>query len=288
MNNKLIATIIGVSISIIVLASVLVPTLDNATVKVDHTQEEGNYVYFATNVLGGETYTIESGKLVYNGTVLGTSAANLLSDNFRGLYYNGTLTMFDYTTAVNYSVSSLTINTDGSYTWVASGTTHNSTADLTWFVGPADKGNYVMASTGSGDIQFNNNSKLYATTNAVLSDGSVQLGNTRYILNGFGTYYDLDTACYTGGAGAWVAADGDITLTTVNNGDGSHTLKSGAINTYAVDDYVADSNNVILYAPLHYYTLEESPYNSLLGVIPVVILAAILIGIVALVQGRRY
>lgn len=280
MGIKLVSLAITITVSVIVIASVLIPAVNDATVLEKHDQASGDYLYNATTEFAGQTYSVSGSNLLYNGETIGSTSIQIISDHFVVIFYNGTLSLHDSTDGSNPSIKSLTINTDKSYSWVNSDdTVSNSTQSLEWFAGPSSdsNSNYVVGLATSAKMLFNSKSTIMGAYYGSLSDGNSTLANSNHIITFSGKADDLTLNGYIRSGGVWTETAGTIDMSYTDKEDGSYSLTGTTaeitLGSYAVTGATAYS----VFVPRAYTTIEEGSFNAILTVIPVVVIISLVL-----------
>lgn len=287
--KRMIGLTVGIVVGLVVFSAILMPVIHNGLVKETLTQEDGTYTYYATDEIGVGTYTIDAGTLKLNDESIGTSAANIISDKFRVIFYNGGLSLHDETSASNeIPIKSMTINTDGSYSYVSTSDVETTASDkISWFMGVAPTGNYVMGYE-LYTLEINSDSVIYATTVNTISDGTDSYNPGTYIINAKGTKDNLGvSAGYTWQSGAWTDSDVTVTLPTLTeSSEGVYTLDG---NTRATINLEGNDNTVdlLIFVPYSYKVIADDSVNDLLEVIPLLVIVGIILGIVGMIAIRR-
>lgn len=286
-ETNIIGTVVMIVVVISLLALVLVPTIQNNKETEEGTQDSDRIDYYATNVVGGETYTLSDTSLVYNGTVLGTEAVTFGSDAFKVVFYNGGLNLFDAVNNLNgIPITKLVINEDKTYTWTADDVDTTSTNTLSTFIGPADEGDYVYVLFGTSyDMKVNANQTVYVLTNASYSDGDTTIANYQNIALYSGTVTDLQPViAKIRDSDEWVDASGTFTMTSAAYNDevGYYDITM-TTDEATLNDYESTSDQKFLFVPYEYVYYKDSAYNGLMSVIPVMIVVALIVSAVGLV-----
>ena len=280
--------LLGITVAIICVAAVMMPAIDANKAREEATQTNGSFRYYATDEIGVGTYTVDSGTLKLNDETIGTEPANIISDKFRVIFYNGSLTLYDSTSGVNsVSLKSITFAEDGSYTYTnTSDVETTASGKISWFMGVAPTGNYVFG-IGTYSLKLNETSEIYLTTTSELSDGTSSYDAGKYIFNAKGTINDLDATCYVWSAGAWTEKTAEATITDPTNV--SEEVLGVSNNSHPVLTVVEQDNStgMLIFVPYKYTVVSEGAFNTLLGVIPVLVIISILLGAVSLIYVRR-
>lgn len=294
MKENLITLAITLTLGVILIGSLLIPTIESVAVKETNTQESGTFTYYATDEMDGQVYSISDGNLAYNGEVLSNTAVHMMSSNFRVMFYNGSMTMFDSTMSINPAVKTLTINADGSYTVVTTAdATIESTVNLDWFVGPCtqDKANYVEALMPAITGKIDPNSIIYGAFYGSVSDGTTTLGNTATIIGFKGTVGDIETIGFVRPSGSPWTEGVSTTELTISFDEKTQTYSTsgmGAIVT--VGDYTTTTTSTAFstYIPLEYTAVADNPVNDLLKVLPIlVVIGLVIVAAGAIITKRK-
>ena len=293
MKTNILTLVITLTLGIILAGSLLMPAIDAGVIKETRTQETGTFTYYATDEMDGQTYSIVDGNLAYNGETLGNTAVHIISDNFRVMFYNGSMTMCDSTMAINPAVKTLTINSDGSYTVVTTAdATIESTENLEWFAGPCtqDKANYVEGLmpylTGTIDAK----SIIYGAFYGNVSDGTTTLGNTATIISFKGTVDDIETIGFVRPSGSpWTEGVSTTELTISFDKETQTYSTSGMGAIVTVGDYTTSTASTAFstYIPLEYTAVADNPANVLIKVLPVIVILGLVVTAAGTIVFRR-
>lgn len=285
--------IAGVIIGIILLAVVLVPIVNDGLVKEKSTLDSSSFTYYATTDMDGQVYSVDSsGHLLYNGEDVGNTAVHIISDKFRVMYYNGTLTMFDSTMTTNPSVKTLTINADGSYTVVnTSDVTIESTSTLEWFAGPTSDTNakYVEVLMPAFSGKFDPTSVIYGGFYGSVTYESESIDNTRSIITFKGTVDDLNTSAYLYNTDTgWEESTAETTLNASYDVESQTYAGAGMKAAVTVGNYTSGETTAFsFYVPVEYAQVTDSPINDMLSIMPILVAMGIVLAIVGMcITGR--
>ena len=293
MKVNIVTLAITLTLGIILTGSLLMPTIESGAIKETNTQESGTFTYYATDEMDGQTYSIIDGKIAYNGEALGNTAIHLISDKFRVMFYNGTMTMYDSTMSINPAVKTLTINADGSYTVVTTAdATIESTENIEWFAGPCtqDKANYVESLMPYLTGTIDPNSVIYGAFYGSVSDGNTTFGNTASIIGFKGTVDDVETIGYVRPSGSpWTegVSTTEFTISFDRETQTYSTSGMGAIVT--VGDYTTTTASTAFstYIPLEYTAVADNPMNDLLKVLPVLVIISLVLAATGAIITKR-
>lgn len=287
-TSNLAKLIVAAIIGLVLVTAILIPTIDSGKIKNTVEQEDGSFRYYATDEIGVGTYTVDSDTLKLNDETVGTKPANIISDKFRVIFYNGTLTLYDITSGVNsVSLKSITFAEDGSYTYTNTSDVETTASDkISWFMGVAPTGNYAFG-IATYSLKVNETSEIYLTTTTPLSDGSSSYDPGKYIFNAKGTINDLDAICYVWSAGAWTEKPADATITnTTNVSEGVIGVSNNSQPVLTVVDQ-DNSTAMLIFVPYEYKVVSDDPINDMLTVLPVIAIAGIVVAIVGAALVRR-
>lgn len=293
MKENIVSLTIALTLGIILTGLLLIPTIESGAIKETNTQGNGTFTYYATDEMDGQTYSIVDGNIAYNGETLGNTAVHIISDNFRVMFYNGSMTMFDSTMAINPAVKTLTINSDGSYTVVTTAdATIESTENLEWFAGPCtqNKAKYVEGLMPYLSGKIDPKSIIYGAFYGNVSDGTTSLGNTATIIGFKGTVDNIKTIGFVRPSGSpWTELDSttDLSITYDKTSQTYSTSGMGAIVT--VGDYTTTTPSTAfsVYIPLKYTSVADNPMNDLLKVIPILVVIGLVLAATGAIITKR-
>ena len=310
MNTKVIAISITAFIGIIVLGSVLMPILDDATATTDKFTNDGYFTYNAVTDDTDVTFTWDPAdpqkltmgdKVLDMSTILTTNGTLTIigSDNFTCRYYHsdviaGAIQIYGSDGYKSYTPSNETATVTVTVT--------NTSLD---FDGTTDK-SYTMGNRGFV-INFDGNGALtlkYSDQAAyALKDSEIYLCGTTMV-TGSGTNDFV-------GVFGYGSIDDGVTLSSFYGDTGGNTVSFGTptitytedpdhIDLYQISkvDFALTQNAATVDATYSYFvvptevTAERSVHftdnqNAILGAIPIMIIVAILLGVVALVIRSR-
>ena len=287
MRTSILSLIITLVVGVILVGSLLSPAIDNAK-STENVEQIPGFTHLATTEFGHE-YTFSNSSITCDGEELGLSVVNILSDKFKIIRYNGNTTMLDSLGSGAINITNLSVKTDGTYSYMdTSNTEHTSNTALTWFAGPAKTGDYVGLSTGSGQtIITNTDAKIYLTTNTNLTNEASQtLNNLSYILNASGTMANLEVSGYVKSGAEWTEALGSVDF-PYSMDDDLYKYSTPSDIQFELNGYGNTANNAYIYAPYEYTVVQDNATNSLLAVIPVMIIIALLVSAVGMFTFRK-
>ena len=271
MKNSILTFVIGCTITVILMATLLVPTINDAIE--DHTTTyynpvEGN-LHFA-EIEGEHTfsYTANASEFSIDDTTytLGTTKIYAVTESVIVLASTNGITAFNGTTQVlnNVKAADVTITFGADSATITSGTT-TSTGSYTWgYIADPNGKNVCTSLTESSTIYFENINELYTAQRlsgvfVTLSDGVAAIGGEE------ATYTaTINTQADTDGKVKYIS--GKITVT-----DGEHTVTPTYI--VAKESIVFESQTGI-------------QMGQILYIIPILIFAALLVGAVGMISRR--
>lgn len=294
MKTNILTLAITLTVGIILVGSLMMPVLEDSKEKDTIELASGTYTYHATTKMEGQIYSLnDSGYLLYDGESIGNSAIHIASDKFRVMYYNGTLTLYDASLTSNIGIKSLTINTDGTYEAVKSDDNTTLTFDdaLEWFAGPTSKtdSDYVVALMPYFTGKLNETAEIYGASYASLTYGTDTLANSKNLMTFKGSINDLKANGYirSTSENKWISAESTAKISATNEGDGVYA-GSGMVAELTAGDYSNDATTAIaLYTPATYKVTADSTMNSLLGVLPILVIVALVLAATSAIIIRR-
>lgn len=306
MNNKIVMISIAAVIGIIVLGSVLMPILDDATATTDTFTNEGMFKMSEISATDSETYTLSytvaTNTLTINGETADisgiSSAASIVAGDtfFLRLQPNARAYLMGSTSSSSanyfgYNADSLSVSmTSGTLTATATTSGTDATATFTYTKA------YIIDESGDLDyIMKTSNSEVYVLADSPLfASGQTSINasdtNVASAIIMEGTIEDGVT--FTAIKGATTATFDDIVIDAVADSDHENLYKLSkvtAVATYDGEDtditysYFVVPSEVTAERDVHF----TDGQNAILGAIPIMILVAILLGVVALVIRSR-
>lgn len=271
------AVIIGVILVIVV----AVPIISEGKIRNDVEQDSNTYKYHATDTIGVGTYTVDNGTLKLNDETIGSDACNILSDKFRVIFYNGGLTLYDSTLSTQYApLKSLTVNSDGSYSYIdTSDNEVDMTENITWFMGVAPTGDYVMG-IGYFSVNVNANDICYITTTQNLTEGTTTYDPGKYIVNARGTINDLTTNAYLFGS-EWASVNAESIINGVSAvSEGVYNISNASCSVDFILDETENADKAfIVFVPASYQAVSNDPLNNMLDIIPIIMVIGLIMGV---------
>lgn len=292
--NKIIGLVITAMVSVIVLAAVLIPTLNDATTTEDTFKNEGyfyldeftdDYTFFwdyddpTTFTVNGEDVTFINNSGLDVRVVLGekfmvTHTSAGLSCTFYG---NGTYVI------ANATNKTLTLTLSGGTLTATNGNTTKTISDVSLLYSIVEKGDYVMKKSNS-IAYLKDDSTIYAT------------GHTYNGVNNI--FWHLEGTPAANDGISW--PDDYNSNFTVTNETVNIVENSDHIDLYDLTNltFTVTNNNVEYNVTASYFvvpaevTAERSVHltdamNVILNVIPLLIIVAVLLGVVAVFILRR-
>jgi hypothetical protein len=312
MEMKIVGITVAILVSITLLAGVLMPVLDDATATTDTFSNDGYFTYDAINddtdltitwavatpgavTVGDKTITMPSG--AGNWTIVG-------STNFTMRYYSGSSATglqcygsAGYLSANDVNAVSATITINSTSMVFSRTGTDGTTVTSTTF--PMGNHGFVVNGEGKGALTL----KYSDQAAYVLNDSDIYLCGTTFV-TGSGTNDFV-------GVFGYGSIDDGVTLSSFYGNTGQNTVSFGTptitytedpdhIDLYQISkvDFALTQNAATVDATYSYFvvptevTAERSVHftdneNAIFAVIPVLVIIAILVGVVALVLRSR-
>lgn len=269
--NKIIGVLLGATIGVMMLGLVLAPVISDA---IDDTGEKyNNAAGILSKVYDGETIVIdvdvETGAISVNGETASSAGLAVVADKFvvtssaGSILYNSIDGTTERTTDLSISINANVATIDGT------------TYDLDWCFYANPDGDYRMYPNASAnrDIYVNSIDQIYGS-NWITSTGKwFSFHGDDVLINGdtaVKAQYTLDPV------------DGYSNLYTIKIGGGSE-----GEYTFMDGDYQVFPRFWVMPHEVVGYSDSENSYVSILGAIPVVLIAA-LVATIALMFSRRY
>ena len=296
--KKLLSLLIGATVSIIVVAAVLVPIIDDAESKTASVDQNVNMRYsvnLGADLAGDLVYTYVDDKPALNGNVLyfdeySTRNVICVSDAFR-LVQNASLS--EYTLGHDEGadfVSYLKINADLTYEYTTTaGTTVTVDSAVRHLFYADDAGTLGAFWEGAGEYDgfwLDHDESAYLTASYQLAADGQPSVNYRGLWSADSTTIGESwTPIYTQIVSGVVFVDHPIDITvralTVEEGDLANMYQfDGYIATATINDieYERTQYDPVVFAPLeyHYRTASDSSIVGLLGAIPVLVIVGIM------------
>lgn len=295
MNNKLIMTIVGMALCIILVGSVLAPVIDDAQESTYGEKSNLNSIIktrMSNDPTEDLTYTLDKTAITYpDGTTGGTTnfAGTTFFINYvpQGTWWYGDY--YDLTVGHISAVSQVVVHADKTLTitYGTSNLTYTSAPNEEIYY-PDPEGSYALVGNDSCLISDNNTAfcALYTTTTSidtvsrgVLAIGQVSTEKTACTTSGV---LDLDTNEFES-APLFIAAH-NVTEYEGYYGISARMDVSGETSLGSVDTYSTYSSKIV---PIVYHVEgEQTPLFSMLDVLPLLIIVAVMMGAVALVTRK--
>lgn len=289
MNMKIVGISVSIVVTIIVLAGVLIPVLDDAEQSFTTlgTNEGGLYMVSTENK--PIEFAYETDGYTLNGDVITsdyTSSAQMMiiSDKFIAATnpLSGARTIYFATPGQTFKTVSALKCENGSVTYT-SGTT-DTTLDVgySWIAYPANEGSYMYAGNltsvnvdSKSDVIVGYLGPTYHTGESNLSTIIMAKGNLSSIVPG----------AYTGTT--YTETAGSVYATYVE-GTPNELTPSYGISVGSSDlAFTATTPNVFVPIDYHYYADSSDDMSALFGAIPVMIILAIILGVAGLILSKR-
>lgn len=286
--NNLLTLAITLTLGIILVGSLMMPVIDASKAKESVNQEADTFLCYATDEIGVGTYTVDSGTLKLNDESITSNAVNIIFDQYRIIFYNGALSLYGGTTTQSVGLKSITFEDDGTFSYVKSDDTEVTVSEpIKWFMGVAPTGNYVLGS-GLYSLKVNADALCYATSTTNISDGTNTYNTGTYVLNAKGKLPELAAECYVWSSGAWNEMDASLIVNNpVESSDGVFTISNTNSRTIVLDGNENTEGGMLFFAPYTYTVVSDNAFNSILLIIPVLMIIAMIIGAVGFITVRR-
>lgn len=287
MKGNILTLAITLTLATILVGSLMMPVIDASKAKESVNQEAGTFLCYATDEIGVGTYTVDSGTLKLNDESVTSNAVNIIFDQYRIIFYNGALTLYGGTTTQSVGLKSITFEDDGTFSYVKSDDTEVTVSEpIKWFMGVAPTGNYVLGS-GSYSLKVNADTICYATSTTNISDGTNTYNAGTYVLNAKGKLPELAAECYVWSSSAWNEMEASLIVDNpVESSEGVYTISSNA-RTIVLDGNENTEGGMLFFAPYTYTVVSDNAFNSILLIIPVLMIIAMIIGSVGFITTRR-
>ena len=283
-KNTLLTMIIGVTVAVIMAAAVLVPVVEDSQTRVEPVtySNEAGIGHYMREMTAGDVVTVEGSTAYLNGEkllnirgnqgsyytliysdVFGCQVNGGSSDNFNT--YNRASTVWDYTYG-----SSMTATYDGAVLTVTVNSSTTSTYTPSWVYTACNEGD---ASAYMGTVSGFSGDLYVSSENDVTLCGFYSTGEND-------TFY-----CYHDGTaivGQDYTCDAEITLTPV---EGTYDVYTVSV-TFDVGDESFTPYRLMV--PLHVSGhASTGASHAILGVIPLLVITAVLVGVVAAAVRRN-
>lgn len=271
--------IITATVAVILVCLVAIPLINDSTDSIRTVGMNSSDRYVVVD--GEDTFRIEStgtiGTFIINGETQTVNYFRLLAETI-SIYLSPSSSEIAYpgmTGTVSFST------TAGNYIQFENGnwTLHTNTLDVTqpynWILHSSETGNYgLYATTSSTAIMVDNDSKIYASQIQSVSGSTV----TRPFMITSGTINDGFTGKYF----SYVSGTSQTyNLTTVAKLNGEKGEISSELNSLTTEYNDTTFSPILLYVPLEYHYLSDmdSTTRTILSMIPILLVAAVIVGI---------
>lgn len=297
MDNKLIYGILMILVSVILVGSLLVPIIDNpAITKVKAINTNENAEYQLSDDFSTEVVIEISDGAITNGNQItppNNPAINVFSDRFSGIWYKSqtAVDICDIDLGVVKNVTKIELHPDGSYEFTKSDSTVvNSTTPLTWIYYPSEDGDYGAFTMTA--IVDNDNNWWATRTNIGASPWYYMILNLECDDEGITAtqHYLAKTASDTFSEVPVTAEYNNYEPTQSIDGLTYIVSNPQIIRTATVDetDYEKTEALTPIIAPMEYhYYIDQPMEDSIYGIIPVVVIIAILLAAIKLFIVKR-
>lgn len=281
-TNKLVAGIVAAAIAVIVLAGVLMPALNNATSTQDTYINVG--WYYMTDTTDEHTYVFDGTKWTVDGEELQnvTASRNIIATDTFLIRGSGQL-RGDYSATMascNLTVSSGAVTG----TYYSGSTEYTANWPFTTFYGAStSEADYIMSNATYSPVAYlNGDSIIFAHGITKLSDNN---------------YYDF---LITGDVDNGVTVECGVSTVTISDISVNAAPNSSHLDLYEFqsvtftatlngNDTAVSYNTLVVPSEV---TAEKAqhlsdPMNAILNVIPIIIIVAVLLGVVAIFIIRR-
>lgn len=296
MKTNILTVIITAVVGIILLGGLLLPIIDSPGVTKDKVvgTNDGAVYYMGTNYESGLELEISNG-LITNGeqfTPTENPGLYLFSDKFSTLWWKSATyaDVSDVDLGVVKNVVKITINSDGSYSYTKSDdSVENSTGTISKIFYPTTAGSFAYYTSA---VNIDMADKWYSSANTL---GSAPWYFLMLNMEGNNTTIDVPQSYVaTSASASFVEAETTVEYDEAPavSADGLSYIISNTettrVITYDGDDYTKSGVQAPIIAPTEYHYYQEKPVeSSLFGVIPVLIIVAILMGIVGEIVIKR-
>lgn len=283
MNNKLIPLIMTLVVGIILAGSLLMPVItdaQHATSDITTTlnsnsspyiSETTDYVYFASSdtetingeaiSVGGNTQVITTDAGVFYKIGAGNYTLFIPGENvkvhisFGASSPNITATVKNGVFTVSYGSNEYAVNVTNAYAYTGDGEYSESAAP--WPSFKTNKGTSGLITVGDGYFSPLNGI-------AIIDDWTTGEGTFNYYSND------------------WVESSAPVTWDVVDNGDGSYTISNIVIDS---TDALPQVHRTLFQN--EYWTYSPTPTSTLIGVIPIMVIVALVVAAIGMVAVRR-
>lgn len=291
-TNIFVKAVIGISILVLVIVLVLVPILSN----IEQTSTEANEpTRYATASVPSGTYTLANGGFAINGQAISTLENTewfIISDSISMMMWNNQIRVYDYATDDYISTDSVTVS---GQTWTAlsGGATHTGTL-----------GNNAICVSRSGDLGVYYRQSFIVdrtqdvlffkiTSNFTHNGESVSI---RAIVSGTLDDLKVKNAALFGNETTHLNPDsitvsfGENDITEYNRRTyqiASNPTVSLNVTLNGTEYNISSGFPVAIAAPVNYTVIEEGAINSMIGVVPLLMLAGVIVMSIGYFIARR-
>lgn len=295
-DDGILKIILGSAILLLIVVMIVTPILDNVT----YTQTADNSpTGYATSNIQSGTYTISNGQLLFNDTevvTINTQDWAIISDSLSVIAGSGgnSFDLTDYKNKIAKRITSLDVDATA-MTWTETGGSIS-----------GDLGNNCKVRSSTGEIAvykdraFILDKKKDMTTFAAYYTGVTISGATGYvraIFSGNATDLKVESAAIYSGSST-VFLDPETCTAAFNSGMiTDYDLKNyqvrgnpGTTLTFEYDGETLSRSggySTSIIAPLQYIEVSNSPVESIIGVVPIIMITGIIVSIIALLITRR-
>lgn len=305
-NSRLISTVIGLAVVIIVIATVLSPTILDSSKSfssIEQNESPSEYYAYSTGAV-----TVEHTKGEYP-SLNGVSYDTLMQQNLNKVYviqsdafyigfgyssansatWSNILFYDGYFHVEDQSDYTMIVAADGSYTFTAGSVVRTGT--VSWILYPvltSDQADYAYySSLSSKPVWVDRDAKLIALASSATT--STTEDDAAYYAVASGTYDDLDlTLCKrTPATGSNPTFTTGLTGTaTIGYGDSSDLAVELTSAQFTYGGATYDFGRIFVPLEYHVVTSSDDAQYSLLQAIPLFVVIAVLIGAVSLIIRR--
>lgn len=297
MKANIITIIMTAVVGIILIGSLLMPILDSPGVTKEKVvgTNDGAVYYMGTNYESGLELEISNG-LITNGeqfTPTENPGLYLFSDKFSTLWWKSATyaDVSDVDLGVVKNVVKITVNSDGSYSYTKSDdSVENSTGTISKIFYPTTAGSFAYYTSA---VNIDMEGKWYSSANTLGSapwyflmlnlegnNTTINIPQSYLATSASDAFVEVETTVEYSGDAPVVSADGLSYI--ISNTETTRVI------TYDGNDYTKTGVQAPIIAPTEYHYYQEKPVeSSLFGVIPVILIIAILLGVIGEAMVRR-
>lgn len=288
MDMKIVGITVAAFIVVVVIGSMLMPILDDADNGFNTVEQNTGGAYKVSMDNVPITFSYNESKYTLNGDDINadytlTNQMVIISDKFivATNSLNSGKTIYFATPGQTFkTISSITCS-NGSVTYTAGGTDTTLDLSYTWIAYPANEGDYMFAGNLSS-VNVDDGATIITGYMGPTVNGGTSLST---IVMAKGALDSITPEVYTGNT--YTEATGAVSATYTEGTPNVLTPAYSIVVDSGGDTYTAATPNVIVPIQYHYVSSSDSNLINLIGVIPVLLIVAILTGIVALVIKRN-